>query len=404
VFGLFKGIDFLKSFRRNGIDKDSIMAVYHQMGHQSHNLLMESNLSLYQGTVLSPVNDNEQQLRPIIEEHSSEDFEMIFDPQLYYPSAERGKLPEWPYFPSDVDTADQSSLRWWRGIITGLGDSVQRLNPQAACTPAIVPRVYSDEYYSLNQRVADLFQERVSRHGVEAIQTLVVSLAELTERARPAEIASIATSGTINRIFLVLISDVFPRHELQNTEEIQGAMRLIRFLTEAGVRVLVGFSSSDLLLWKFAGAQDCASGKFFNLRRFTPSRFTIPPEGGGQLPYWFEESMMAYLRESDLVRVRRENLLSSASMDNPFAVQILDRLDNSPGTPWLGLSWRQYLYWFSDFERRFSQGEIDSGTFLANAEHVWRQLDDLGVLMEERQNDGSWLRQWRRAILEAFRD
>jgi len=368
------------------------MAVYHQMGYHSRNLLSESNLSLYKGAILSPVNEDEVELKSIIEEHCNEDFEIIFDPQLYYPSTERGKLHDWNYFPSDVDTAEQASFGWWTGIVSDLVNTVEHLRPNAVCSPTVVPSVYSDNYYSLNQRVANLFQERLSELGVNTIQTLVVKLAELTEDSRSAEIASIATSGTIDRIFLVLISDIFPRRELQNTEEIQGAMRLIRFLTQAGIRVLVGFSSGDLVLWKFAGAQDCASGKFFNLRRFTPSRFTHPPEGGGQLPYWFEESMMAYLRESDLVRVRRANLFSSASMANPFAAQILDQLESSPESPWLGLSWRQYLYWFADFEHRFSQGQIDANTFLSNVEDVWNRLDEQGILMEERQNDGSWIK------------
>jgi hypothetical protein len=379
------------------------MAVYHQMGHNSLNLLRESNLALYKGAILSPVNEDEEHLQAAIQNRSTEDFEMIFDPQLYYPSVERGKLPEWGYFPSDVDTADQTSIRWWRRIIIELAKTVRRLRPQSSCSPAVVPLVYSDAYYSLNQQIASFFQERLSTHGIAAIQTLIVHLPTLTERTRSAEIASIASSGSINRVFLVLISDVPPRPELQNTEEIQGAMRLIRFLTEAGMQVMVGYTSSDLILWKFAGAQDCASGKFFNLRRFTPSRFTVPPEGGGQLPYWFEESMMAYLRESDLARVRRANLLSDSSLTNPFAAQILEQLDISPSTPWLGLSWRQYLYWISDFEHRFSQGRIDANTFLSNAENVWRQLEEQGILMEERQNDGTWLRQWRRAVLEAFR-
>jgi len=379
------------------------MAVYHQMGHHSLNLLGESNLALYKGAILSPVNEDEAHIQTAIQNRSTEDFEMIFDPQLYYPTVERGSLPEWEYFPSDFDTADQTSIRWWRKLIAELANTVRRLRLQSSCSPAIVPRVYSDAYYLLNQQIVALFQERLSAHEIAVVQTLIVSLPDLTERARSAEIASIASSGSTNRVFLVLISDVPPRHELQNTEEIQGAMRLIRFLTEAGMQVIVGYTSSDLILWKFAGAQDCASGKFFNLRRFTPSRFTEPPEGGGQLPYWFEESMMAYLRESDLARVRRANLLSSNSLTNPFAVQILEQLDNSPGTPWLGLSWRQYLYWFSDFEHRYSQARIDADMLLSNAENVWRQLDEQAILMEERQNDGIWLRQWRRAVLEAFR-
>ena len=90
-------------------------------------------------------------------------------------------------------------------------------------------------------------------------------------------------------------------------------------------------------------------------------------------------------------------------MTYPFSIQILDQIDNQPGAAWLGLSWRQYLYWFADFEHRFSQGEIDADRFLTDAEAVWDQLDDQSILMEERRNDGGWLRSWRRAILEAFR-
>ena len=379
------------------------MAVYHQMGHDSQNMLAESDLSLYGGAVLSPVNEDETHMQSIIAGHRADDFEMIFDPQLYYPRAQRGKLPEWSYFPSDFESADQTSIRWWRGIITELKNTARRLQPQAICSPSYVPSVYSDSYYSLNQRVAEITQERFANTGIETIQTLIVNLADLTEETRSPEIASIATSGNVNRVFLVLKSNTDPRRELSETEEIKGAMKLIRYLEQSGVRVLVGFSSGDLVLWKFAGAQDCASGKFFNLRRFTPSRFEPPPEGGGQIWYWFEESMMAYLRETDLLRVRRANLLSPASIANPFSIQILSQINNQPGVAWLGLSWRQYLYWFADFEHRFSQGEINADRFLTDAEAVWDQLDDQGILMEERRNDGGWLRSWRRAILEAFR-
>jgi hypothetical protein len=179
-------------------------------------------------------------------------------------------------------------------------------------------------------------------------------------------------------------------------------MRLIRYLEEAPARVLVGFSSSDVLLWKAAGATDCATGKFFNLRRFTLSRFgPDEEEGGGQLPYWFEEALMAYLREADLTRIRRAGLVSAASMANPYAQQILDQLDRRPGEAWLRLSWRQYLYWFAEFEERLSSKAVDCGTLLRETEQRWNALDRSvpPILMEERANDGSWVRPWRIAAL-----
>ena len=125
------------------------------------------------------------------------------------------------------------------------------------------------------------------------------------------EIASIVSRTRAPYVYLVLISNVYPRREFADTEEIKGAMKLIYTLEDSGLKVIVGYSSSDVILWKSAGATACALGKFFNLRRFTSSRFQEPSEGGGQLPYWFEESLLSFLRESDLIRVRDANLLST---------------------------------------------------------------------------------------------
>lgn len=380
------------------------MAAYHQMGHDSQNLLTEEYLDSYSGAILSPVNYSEGKVGQQIADCAADEFEMIFDPQLYFPNSERGRLPKWSYFPDDVDTADQSSPEWWHGLLGDLSVAVERIGPHAVCSPAVVPRTYSDDYYLRNTEIATELGNMLSGKRIEVIETLLVRLGELSSESRAAEIASIVSGSSTNRVFLVFVSDVEPRRELCETEDIKGAMRLIRFLERAAMRVLVGFCSSDIVLWKFAEATSCASGKFFNLRRFTPGRWEIPAEGGGQLPYWFEESMMAYLRESDVIRVRNAGLLSSASGTNPYGQEILNQKDSEPEKPWQGLSWRQYLYWFADFEERFTNGEIAADGILQNAEGVWSQLDSSNILMEERRNDGAWLRAWRRAILEAFRE
>jgi len=376
------------------------MPAYHQMGHDSQNLLDEQELNAYSGAIISPVNYPEHKVAAQIEQYGSESFEMILDPQLYYPNSQRGHLPTWTYFPADVDTADQSSSSWWKEVAARLAEVVQRLRPAAVCSPAVVPRVYSDQYYDINVRIASDLQTQVAPGGIEVIQTLLAKLADLSNAARAPEIASIVSRGSIDRIFLVFTANMHPRRELNETEDLKGAMALIGYLQGAGMRVVVGYSSSDLILWKSAGAKDCATGKFFNLRRFTPSRWDEAAEGGGQLPYWFEESLMGYLREADLLRVRDAGLVSDSSTANPYSQQILERLDSQPGEAWLGLSWRQYLYWFADFERRCRTSVIRPNDFLRHAEHAWSALDSNDILMEERQNDGAWLRSWRRAILE----
>lgn len=378
------------------------MAAFHQMGHDSKNLLANERLSQFEGAILSPVNELKGEMSSILESNRRDNFEIIFDPQLYYPTYRRGCLPHWDYFPSDFDTTDQSSITYWKTISNNIIKDIKEMCPHSSCSPAFVPKIFTNEYYELNLLIASEFRKIVSRSKVGVLLTLIVNISDLTLPDRAAEIASIVTNADFQRVYLVINSEIQPRRELDDWDGIKGVMKLIRYLTQAQIRVLVGYSSSDLILWKYAGAQDCATGKFFNLRRFTKSRFTSEEKGGGQVGYWFEESLLTYLRESDLIRVIKRNLLSQASLNNPFGTEILGSLSAREGKPWLALSWRQYLYWFADFESRFNQGHIDANLIIGNADDLWGIISSppSRLFMEERPNDGSWVRKWRIAVSE----
>jgi hypothetical protein len=186
---------------------------------------------------------------------------------------------------------------------------------------------------------------------------------------------------------------------LSEPEELKGAMKLIAALEAAGQRVLVGFCSSELLLWKAAGATSCATGKFFNLRRFTLSRFMEPSGGGGQLPYFFEESLLAFLRQSDLIRIQQRGLLSAASNANPFTKTIFEYLPQ--GKAWVALGWRQFMYWFADVEERLRVGTVTAEDLISQADANWGLIQQKPqVIMEERENNGQWVREWLRSLVE----
>ncbi len=377
------------------------MSTYHQMGHDSENLLGLPELASYSGAILSPVNYPQDkviaQIRGKSVDHA---FETLFDPQLYYPKTQREILREWPYFPSDVDTADVWSHTWWGQTVDRIATTCEEIKPTAVCSPAVVPYVFRDDYFSLLVDIADKLCTRLEGSGIRPIQTALVGLDELTTPDRSLEISSILSASPCDQMYVVFGGTADPRRELMEVESIKGAMRLISALSSASIDVIVGFCSSDVVLWKAAGASSCATGKFFNLRRFTSSRFEEPSGGGGQLPYWFEESLLAFLRESDLVRIKDRDLLSEASLRNPFGQRILEQFSSQPGSPWLGTSWRQFLFWFSDFENRCESGEVDPRRLLSDTENRWRALEDADVLMEEPRNDGAWLRPWRRALAE----
>lgn len=385
------------------------MAAYHQMGHDSENLLLEPSLDAFRGMIASPVNYSESdmnaQIAGIRSATNKSDFDVVFDPQLYFPRTERGCLRDWSYFPADVDTVDRSADGWWHSLVTALASTVGGMSINAICSPAEVPRAYPDAYFEHTVRVGNMLAEALHGSSIRPLQTVIVGLAELSTPRRALEVASTVSATKCSGVYLVLVGSTEPRRELAHVEELKGAMRLIHALErEAQLPVLVGYCSTDVVLWKAAGASSVATGKFFNLRRFTLSRFEEPSGGGGQLPYWAEESLLGFLRESDIIRVQGQKLLSPVNESNPFAQRILQQLAQQPGKAWLALGWRQFMYWFADVERRIDDGTSEVRTMLREAESNWRQLEDADVLMEEQRNDGAWLRSWRRALAEYHKD
>jgi hypothetical protein len=111
---------------------------------------------------------------------------------------------------------------------------------------------------------------------------------------------------------------------------------------------------------------------------------------------------MAFLRQSDIERVRRHGMLDATASSNPYAQELLTLLNATPEAAWLALSWKQFLYWFAHAERRLANGQIDVDALFESAETCWMRLAETTprVFMEEQTNNGAWVRQWRRAVAE----
>ena len=146
--------------------------------------------------------------------------------------------------------------------------------------------------------------------------TVCVSLSELGDPNDVFRIASALSQNAPSDYYIVAQSDFEARRELRNRENLCGLLTLIAALKQAGGTILVSHCSSDMLLVKAAGENHAATGKFFNLRRFTRGRFEEPGEkGGGQIPYWFEQSLLAFLRQADILRLRRNGFAALMSSE-----------------------------------------------------------------------------------------
>jgi hypothetical protein len=232
----------------------------------------------------------------------------------------------------------------------------------------------------------------------------MVNMAQLVDPDTVLRIASIITSKKTAGYYLVIMNtdELTPRREYADPVKLFGVMNFINEISSTKMPILVSHCSSDMLLFKAAGATHCATGKFFNLRRFTKSRYEEPAQGGGQLPYWFEQSLMAFLREGDLLRLEAEgfsNLIGTESSGNYWSQTIMENLKSEKPKPWLSLGWRQYLGWFGKTENKLIEAPAAMvNEWLRTAEKNWISLEDAPVLMDEARNNGTWLRPWRQAL------
>jgi hypothetical protein len=379
------------------------MSSYMHMGHNTENLVGERDLEEFTGIILSPVNRSPGELSAYVNRFRRiGEYDIVFDPQLYFPRARIQPLGAYPYFPSDLETADIASMEWWDDIIKLIAQYAEELGVDTVCSPVMYPNIWSDDYFTHCVDISGLLSGKLIESDIRVLTTILIDIGYLSDEDSIMRTASILSKRDCAGYYIVFESDIEPRREFYEPNEIFGMIKLINELTNTSKPILVAHCSSDMVLFKAAGASHCATGKFFNLRRFTKSRYREPAAGGGQLSYWFEQSLMAFLREAELLRIMdegHEELIGFQFSGNYWSNEIIENLTGTSPSAWVGLGWRQYLSWFGKSEEAIKSGDIQLvNGWLRNAEDGWRKLEDDGILMDDPRNDGAWLRPWRIAL------
>lgn len=385
------------------------MSAYHQLGHNSWNLVekKEEEIGPFGGLVLSPVNSPPDEVIDRLKRLGAAkraSMEVILDPQLYDPRHERGVLSEWSHFPSDFETADRSDPRWWMRQGASVVGAAIEVGANAVCSPAFKATRFSDEYYRMIVDVADATKVEADQSNLSTLVTAIVSLRDLAAPNRAKEIATILTGSNCDRVYLAFLTEeIGMREHLSDFDELSNAVQLIRLLSLAGIRVHVGFCAFDAVLWKAAGAVDISSGKFLNLRRFSPARWE---EEGAKTTkttrtYWTEPSLLTLLREADVVRLQRAGLLSPESLEaNPSSKEILHALMSGGGAKWQSKSWSQYLRWLSNTDAAISS-LADGEAVLEASIESWRAVRTARIQLTDVENDGSHAATWLNVLRDA---
>lgn len=377
------------------------MGSYLQLGHDSWNLLEEPYAGPFAGAILSPVNHTPSEAIERLKRLGArrDSLEIVLDPQLYNPSSQRGKLTSWEYYSSEFETRDASDPEWWSARSGAIAAEALTIGANAICSPALIPRAWSNDYYRFTIDVGDATKSVAQMLGLDTLLTAIVPLDTLDAK-RTLEISSILSGSSCDRIYLCFLADgITQREPLRDASALASAVHLVRLLATTH-RIHVGCAAQDVVLWKAAGATDASSGKFLNVRRFSPSRWQEEEGEGRQVPYWNDDRLIALIRDSEVLRLNRDGWFTGRSFDeNPASREILELLIRNKGEPWQKLSWLQYLRWFSNMDGQI-QDLATGERMLVAADDAWGIVLQRKMLFVDRFNDGSHIRSWLNALRE----
>ena len=104
------------------------MPAFHQIGHDSKNLLFDEGLNRFGGAILSPLNYKPEEVADQLTQlKDRENFVTSVRPApVSSRRARRMCLPFWDYYPKDVETADFTPS-WWAGIVDKLAETALKL-------------------------------------------------------------------------------------------------------------------------------------------------------------------------------------------------------------------------------------------------------------------------------------
>ncbi|MGO1070753.1 hypothetical protein [Lysobacter sp. CA199] len=249
--------------------------------------------------------------------------------------------------------------------------------------------------------IGDQTRDIATSHHLDCLLTAVIPLYHLSDPQRAMEIASILSGSKCERMYLTfLVEDIPQRQPLKDSSALASAIHLVRMLSKH-LRVHVAFCAHDLVLWKAAGAADISSGKYLNVRRFSPSRWSPEEREGRMVPSWNDERLLTLTRDQEVLRLDRVGWHNDIDIaKNPASLEILSILRSGTGKPWLRLSWIQFLNWCVATEREIRS--IEAGDVLLRKSYDdWTYaIEELKLLFTDRFNDGAHVREWLNAIRE----
>lgn len=262
------------------------MRLFHQAGHNTiWNLDSFNKDKAGDGLIFSPVNlGYEKLMNPRLDgirAHS------LFDPQFYGIPHNHKNFNSYSFHPSNFLTNNSSNtmMEAWDEIISGCVEFQVMANFNSLIVPAryyeqIPSEYYNDLRYSYIEKFVNFVHEMNSDKDIYI--TLIVKEIEITDNLKREQLLNWITSiPGIDGVYLIFENNSNNK-QIKSSDFLFNALVFLHYLASNQLKVIIGYTNLEGLLYSVAFPEGICMGTYENLRSFHGSKRFIYAPGNEQ--------------------------------------------------------------------------------------------------------------------------
>lgn len=258
------------------------IGLLHQVGHNSTwNVESFERDGCGDGLILSPLH---QAMGKVEELSADTRSASLFDPQFYLPSSRKQKLLSYPFFPEGVDGGFQTST--FVSQASTVARSCIDFQISQGFRSVVVPtrflnQMYPDYFDRQGRFTVDAFIEQAQGRPL-CLSVAVTSHMLLDPMWRTMLLNWITSYPNVDQVYLMYWHER-DHKQIQDANFLRECVRFFSDVLATGLRLTLGYTNTEGLLFTAAGDLDITMGAFENTRIFSVDKF-LESEGDRRGP------------------------------------------------------------------------------------------------------------------------
>ncbi len=280
------------------------LGLLHQVGHNANWNIESFQTGCGDGLILSPLH----QALPTVEKLSPElRAASLFDPQFYLPNSRKRKLLSYPFFPEQAaggfatGTFDEHSAQVARACVD--------FQVKQGFRKVVVPTRYLKEMYPEYFQMQEKFSVN-SFLAVAGTRPLCLSLAvkaPMIEHASWREMLLnwVTAFHQVDELYLMYDHERDTK-QVQDANYLREALRFFRQVMGTGLKLTIGYTNTEGLLFSVVGDPNITMGAFENTRIFSEDKF-VESEGAvrGPKARIYLPGLLNWVQFQDALQIRQ---------------------------------------------------------------------------------------------------